>query len=366
MKQSVLHAHHQRLHAQFQQVGEWEMPADYGHPFEEHLAVRKGVGMADLSHRGTIFVTGDDRLKWLQSILSNDLLPLQPGQGRYSSFMSNKGKILAYVRVYILDDRILVEDVGEAGDTTVQTFRKFLLYGTKAKMQSCLEKWGVILVSGPSAASLLYTALGFDVQTLPLLSIVSRSWENETVLIARTEETGEPDYELFAPNAIVPGIWEKLWASGSVIGMKVFGQTARESLRIEAGLPKLGPDLNELIVPPEANLEGKAFSLSKGCYPGQEVVARMDTYGSVKRRMVGLMFEGELASPPEQGSKIYSGDREVGWVSSTAYSPTLKKTLAFGFPLRDFAKPDTKLTVESHGQRHHAVVHVLPFISQNP
>lgn len=365
MKQSVLHVHHQRLHAEFQQVGEWEMPADYGHPVEEHLAVRQAVGMADLSHRGTILVTGDDRVKWLQSILSNDLLPLQPGQGRYSSFMSNKGKILAYVRVYILDDRILVEDVGEVGDATAQTFRKFLLYGTKAKLQSCLEKWGVILVSGPSAASLLQAALGFDLQTLPLLSIVSQSWENESVLIARTEETGEPDYELFMPNAIMPSIWEKLWDAGSTIGLRAFGSTARESLRIEAGLPKLGPDLNELIVPPEANLEGKAFSLNKGCYPGQEVVARMDTYGSVKRRMVGLMFDGKLDSPPAQGSKIFSGDRQVGWVSSAAFSPTLNKTLALGFPLRDFTKPDTELTVAFQEQRHRAVVHPLPFISQN-
>ena len=87
---------------------------------------------------------------------------------------------------------------------------------------------------------------------------------------------------------------------------------------MEAGIPKAGPDLNEEIVPPEANLEGKAFSLTKGCYPGQEVVARMDTYGSVRRHLVGLVVTGPTVPP--KGAKLFSGTREVGWVSSAAFS----------------------------------------------
>ena len=129
--------------------------------------------------------------------------------------------------------------------------------------------------------------------------------------------------------------------------------------RIEAGLPKAGPDLNEEIVPPEANLEGKAFSLSKGCYPGQEVVARMDTYGNVRRHLVGLIIQDKTVPPA--GSKLFSGDREVGWVSSAVFSPQRNAALAFGFPLRDFSAPDTTLTVEVAGTRHQATVHALPF-----
>ena len=137
------------------------------------------------------------------------------------------------------------------------------------------------------------------------------------------------------------------------------------SLRIEAGLPLLGQDINDQIVPPEANLEGKAFSLNKGCYPGQEVVARMDTYGAVKRRLVGLVLGRDDSPLPEYGGKIYSGEREVGWVSSSAFSPTLNKKLALGFPLRDFTKPDTKLTIDIHGEQYPATVHSLPFFSRN-
>ena len=122
------------------------------------------------------------------------------------------------------------------------------------------------------------------------------------------------DYEVLVP---VDGDCGSLGAahdSRRPFGIKPVGAQAREALRIEAGLPKAGADLNEEIVPPEANLEGKAFSLSKGCYPGQEVVARMDTYGNVRRRLVGLVLQDKTVPP--KGSKLFSGDREVGWVSS--------------------------------------------------
>jgi folate-binding protein YgfZ len=146
------------------------------------------------------------------------------------------------------------------------------------------------------------------------------------------------------------------------MGLKPFGTEAREMLRMEAGLPKAGPDLNDEIVPPEANLEGKAFSLSKGCYPGQEVVARMDTYGSVRRRLVGLALKDSVI--PTKGAKLFSGDREVGWVSSAVRSPSVGNVIAFGFPLRDFSKPGTALAVDIDGQRHDATVQQLPFYTR--
>ena len=161
------------------------------------------------------------------------------------------------------------------------------------------------------------------------------------------------------PNEAMDQAWSQLWEAGQAVGLRAFGTEARESLRIEAGIPKLGPDLNERIVPPEANLEGKAFSLSKGCYPGQEVVARMDTYGTVKRRLVGLVIDSKTIPPPD--AKVFSQDREVGWVSSAIHSPTLNKTLALAFPLRDFTAPGTALDVEINEQRQPCVVQALPF-----
>ena len=152
MKHSRLHEHHLKRSAVLGEAGGWEMPVHYGDPVAEHTAVRQGVGIADLSHRGRIRVTGEDRVKWLQSVISNDILPLAAGQGLYSSFLTHKGKMLSYFRVYALPDSLMLEDVGEIGDTTFQALRKFLLYGTKAKMENCAETWGLLLVSGPKAA----------------------------------------------------------------------------------------------------------------------------------------------------------------------------------------------------------------------
>ena len=339
------------------------MPAHYGDPIDEHHAVRKGVGVADLSHRGKLQVTGDDRITWLQSMISNDVLSLQSGHWMSSSFMSHKGKILSYFRVYRLEDDLFLEDAGEVGDLTYQALKKFLLYGTNAKMKNCGDTWGILLVSGPKTPLLMHQALTVDVTKLTTGDFLIHDLSGRTILIAKTEETGECDVEILAPNEAMEQVWRHVWDAGTAFDLRAIGTRARESLRIEAGIPKLGPDLNEHVVPPEANLEGKAFSLSKGCYPGQEVVARMDTYGSVKRRLVGLVVNAPETLVPPAYSKMFSGDREVGWISSAIHSPTLNKIIAFGFPLRDFTAPGTTLDVDVNGQRHPFVVQALPFYS---
>ena len=362
MKQSRLHDHHAKLGATFEEITGWQMPAHYGDVTAEYRAVRDAVGLTDLSHRGKLRVTGNDRVKWLQSVISNDILPLQPGQGRYSSFLTHKGKMLTYFRCYMQADAVMLEDVGEIGDTTYAALRKFLLYGTQAKMENCAESWGVLLVSGPKAAAVLNAAFGTDVADLKPVNFISATIGGQTALVARTEESGEQDYEILIPADGLVAAWERLMDAGAPHRITPIGSQAREMLRMEAGLPKAGPDLNEEIVPPEANLEDKAFSLSKGCYPGQEVVARMDTYGNVRRHLVGLVMKD--ATVPPKGAKLFSGDREVGWVSSATFSPALRAPIAFGFPLRDFSTAGTQLAVEADGTRYQATVHALPFYTR--
>lgn len=359
MKLSRLHNQHVQLSASFEEVTGWEMPAHYGDVAAEHRAVREAVGIADLSHRGKIRVTGDDRVKWLQSVISNDVLPLQPGQGRYSSLLTHKGKMLTYFRLYMLTDTIMLEDVGEIGEATFQALRKFLLYGTKAKMENCAESWGLLLISGPKACATVSAAFGIEMNDVKPVNFVTAQIGGQTALVCRTEETGEDDLEILLPADGLATAWERLMEAGATFGIKPVGGQAHEALRMEAGIPKAGPDLNEEIVPPEANLEDKAFSLSKGCYPGQEVVARMDTYGNVRRHLVGLLVKGSAVPP--KGAKLFSGDREVGWISSAVRSPQLGQVIAFGFPLREFSKPGTVLSVEIGGARHDATVQDLPF-----
>ena len=362
MKQSRLHIQHAQLGATFEEVTGWEMPAHYGDVTAEHRAVRQTVGIADLSHRGKLRITGEDRVKWLQSVISNDILPLQPGQGCYSSLLTHKGKMLTYFRLYVQTETVMLEDVGEIGEITFQTLRKFLLYGTKAKMENCAESWGLLLISGPKATHVVRSAFGVDVTDLKPVDFVTAQIGGHHALVLRTEETGEVDIEVLLPADSFLTAWTSVMQAGDKFGIRAIGNHAREALRIESGIPKAGPDLNEEIVPPEANLEGKAFSLSKGCYPGQEVVARMDTYGNVRRKLAGLVLKDSIVPP--HGAKLYSGDREVGWISSAVRSPQLNKVIAFGFPLRDFSKPGTELTVEFRGGRHPATIQTLPFYTR--
>ena len=363
MKQSRLYAQHAQLGATFEEVTGWEIPTHYGDVAAEYRAVRQAVGIADLSHRGKLRVTGEDRVKWLQSVISNDILSLQPGQGRYSSFLTHKGKMLTYFRLYMQTEAVMLEDVGEIGDITFQALRKFLLYGVKAKIEKCAESWGLLLISGPKAAHVVQSAFGVDVTDLKPVDFVTAQIGGHHALVLCTEETGEVDIEVLLPADSLLTAWTGIMQAGEKFGIRAIGNHAREALRIEAGIPKAGLDLNEEIVPPEANLEGKAFSLSKGCYPGQEVVARMDTYGNVRRKLAGLVLHDSVV--PSHGAKLYSGDREVGWISSAVRSPHLNKAIAFGFPLRDFSKPGTELTVEFEGGRHPATIQTLPFYTKH-
>lgn len=359
MNTSPLHEQQTQLGASFQELAGWNVPAHYGDARAEYQAVRTSVGLSDLSHRGLLRATGDDRVKWLQSILSNDLLRVQPGQGVYSSLLTHKGKMLTYVRLYVTPDAVILEDVGDIGDTTAKTLKKFLLYGTKAKLEVLTGTWGLLLLSGPRAAEVIRLALQVELQTAAVPSLTTATQDTQPVWLLRGEETGEQDILLATPNANLLALWNLLVATGSPLGLRPVGTVAREMLRLEAGLPKAGADLNEEIVPPEANLDGKAFSLNKGCYPGQEVVARMDTYGNVRRHLSGLLIRDTTVPPA--GAKLFSGDREVGWISSASASPAMGHPIALAYPLRDFSTPGTELTVDVDGRRLPATVHALPF-----
>ena len=363
MKQSRLHEQHASLGAVFGETAGWTMPLHYGNPEAEYKAVRNGVGIADLSHRGRINVTGEDRVKWLQGVISNDILPLKTDQGIYSGFLNHKGRMLSYFRVYLLAESLLVEDVGEIGDATLQALKKFLLYGTKAKMENWVESRGLLLVSGPKAAELIKLTFGADVSGMKPISSLPHEMAGHQGLIFRTDETGETDFEVLLPSDGLAAAWEQLLAANKSMGVQPFGTDTRNVLRVEAGLPVAGHDITDEIVPHEANLEGKAFSLTKGCYPGQELVARMDTYHSVRRHLAGLVLKDAVV--PRKGDKLFSGDREVGWVSSAVHSPHLKSVIAMGFPLKDFSAPDATLEVEHDGRRHEATVRALPFYTRH-
>src|SRR6266702_4347876 len=236
MKHSRLSDEHTKRGASFIEKGGWDVPAHYGDAAAEHLAVRRGVGVTDLSHRGKLRVTGEDRVKWLQSVISNDILPLATGQGVYSSLLTHKGKMVTYFRVYQLGEALMLEDVGEIGDVTFSALRKFLLYGTKAKMENCAETWGLILLSGPKALELIRSSFGTYLSSLKPLAFVTLEIGGRQALFIRTEEIGETDIEILIPSEGLSEAWDLLSSAGQPLGLKPFGSAALETLRVEAGI----------------------------------------------------------------------------------------------------------------------------------
>jgi len=253
MKRSRLYDEHVKRGASFIEQAGWEVPAHYGDPVAEHLAVRSGVGVTDLSQRGKLRITGEDRVKWLQSVISNDILPLAAGEGIYSCFLTHKGKMLTYFRVYQSGEALMLEDVGEIGDVTFSALRKFLLYGTKAKMENCAESWGLLLISGPKASDVIKGAWSVDLSALKPLTFVTHDTGGYHGMMIRTEETGETDIELLIPADGLKEAWERLWAAGQSIGLKLFGAAVdayagmlRDHMRKEDELlEQAGQDLAE-------------------------------------------------------------------------------------------------------------------------
>src|SRR2546428_7591619 len=180
--------------------------------------------------------------------------------------------MVTYFRVYQLGEALMLEDVGEIGDVTHSALRKFLLFGTKAKMENCAETWGLLLISGPKAPEFVRAAFGTDPSSLKPLSFVPLDIDGHASILIRSEETGETDVGILLPADGLKAAWDRCWSHGEPLGLRPFGAHALESLRVEAGLPQTGPGLNGNIVPHGPKSAGQEVRLSKSVYPGQESV----------------------------------------------------------------------------------------------
>ena len=180
-----------------------------------------------------------------------------------------------------------------------------------------------------------------------------------TLLIIRSEITGEIGYDLVVQTGALVRLWEALFEKGRTMGVRPIGLRALDTLRIEAGIPRYGIDMDEETIPLEARLENKAISYTKGCYVGQEVVARATYRGHVNWLLSGLKSEGETV--PLKGDKIFSDDREVGHVTSAILSPTLHRPIALAYLRREVSEAGTLLTLRVESQAIPVKVVTLPF-----
>src|SRR5712691_1116913 len=357
MKRSVLYPLHQALGATFTTAAEWELPRHFGDPQAEYQALRHGVGLCDLSHRGLVRVTGQDRQRFLHAMVSNDTKSLQPGEGCYTPFLNVKGHLIADFVVYAEADAYLLELEPQVVRPFIEAIEYFVI-SEDVTFHDESGHWGIIALQGPRAAELLARALGQEVPALQMYASTTYQCAGHAVRCIRRSHTDELGYQLLTPPAALPDVWNALWVHREACEARAVGLEMLDTVRIEAGIPVYGRDMTEETIPVEANLEA-ALSYTKGCYIGQEVIARIEARGHVNRKLAGLLLSGERL--PEPGAKIVSPQREVGWITSATYSPARQQNIALGYVRREALTPGTPLEVRTQDSSLNATVAELPF-----
>ena len=332
----------------------WELPDHYGDPVEEHRAVRRNVGLIDQSFRGKLSLRGKDRIEFLQGMVTNDVQRLTPGQGCYAAITTNKAKMLSDCRIYCLPEALFLDFEPEVVEKIHQHLDRYII-ASDVSMTNLTETWGALSLFGPKAPDILKRALGLtDLPTIECASIET-PFESGHLLIARNDITGEAGYDLEMPADSLSSVFETLTKAE----VPLIGQAAFNSLRIEAGVPRYGIDMDESHFPMEAGITQRAISETKGCYIGQETIARAMAQGRMNRYLVGLEIKGDAV--PSKGQRIKKDDKTLGSITSGTQSPSLGKIIALGYVLRDFAKPGTDVWVETGAPSQTATITTLPF-----
>lgn len=354
MTRLALDEQHRALHAELMTVAGWELPRHYGDPLAEHHAVRQAAGVADLSARGLWRVTGPDRARYLQGILTNDILALTPGRGCYAALLDVKGHLQADLRLYALDDTLLLDLDPTLTASIIPLLKRYIVV-YKVTLEEATTEFIHLAVSGPKTADWLMKVFGQPLPELPDYHSTTWQWQDHQVRVIRLSETGEVGVHLLVPRAIGPTLWAALLDAGRTLGGRPIGVEAMESLRIEAGIPKFGVDMDQTRFPAEAGIE-QAVSYTKGCYLGQETTMRIKTQGSVNRKLVGLLIESSTL--PRPGEPLRADGQTVGVLTSVLDSPTLKKNIAMGYLQKGFFLPGTAVTLPNGSS---ARVTPLPF-----
>ena len=352
-----LHDVHQGLGATFGELDGWEVPAHYGDAAAEDRALHTDVGIADRSMVGKVTVTGRDRQAFLQGMLTNDVKALAPGQGAGAAFLDAHGKAMALLHVYALEDRVLIELPPSLTEKTLERLDHFLI-SEKAYFEAADAAFAVFAVQGPNASRVLSTLAGREIALAPLAHAEAEI-AGAPVRVMHRREGNVQGFHGWTAIAHGPALWHALVSAGAV----PVGMDALNTLRVEAGVPWYGHDVDETFIFPETRLES-LVSFTKGCYIGQEVVARVKYRGHVNRALSGLVLEGDRV--PASGARVVAEGKDIGRITSAVWSPALGHPIALGYVRREHFEPGSSVEVDDGGQARHARVAALPFTEPAP
>jgi len=327
---------------------------------EVAAAVRRGVGLFPMPTRGLIEVTGEDGERWLDGMLSNHVGALREGSehsGCYALLLTPKGRIVADFHVLLRGSAFWLETRRDAVPGVMERLERYII-ADDVRLADRSGDFDRLGVEGPGAGALLARASGHD-PGLARDACCELDIGGSRVVVGAFGWSGESAYQIFATLGEGERVAEAL---GSASGAELLQAHAGvlEVLRVEAGIPALGAELDEEVLPPEAHLD-RAISTTKGCYTGQEIVARLRSRGQVNHLLVGLHFcegEGDEEGLPAVGERLFAGERETGEVTSVCRSAAAGP-IGLGYVRREHAEPSTLLRVGDSKAR----VSALPFLA---
>ena len=327
-----------------------------GDPAAEYDALRTGAALAHATWIAALELTGKDRVDWLQGLFSNDLKRLSAGQSCYGVHLTVKGKMVADLTVLARADSLVLITEESTRKPLVESLDRYLIR-EEVEIHDHVATWDDLNVAGPDTPDDAWTtlwlrgprahaALEATFGAAPALPPDAFATLGGAVCVRVAQ-----GYDLHLPRRDAPALAARLAPHAAPVG-----PDSLEVARVEDGTPRIGADMDENTIPLEAGLEARAISYTKGCYVGQEVIARIHSQGHVNRVLVGLLLDGDAL--PARGTKLRTPERELGWVTSAVHSRALHRPIALAFVRRDHAQPGTRLSADAIG----AEVHALPFL----
>lgn len=372
-RRTALHDEHARLGASFTDFGGWDMPLRYGSELAEHRAVREAAAIFDLSHMGEVWISGPDAAAFLNTALVGDLAVVAVGKAKYSLICAEDGGIVDDLIVYrIAETRYLV--VPNAGNAdTVAGLLAELAAGFDVEVLDASAETSLVAVQGPAAERILLeivpesqreavTGLGYYAWTAVTADAGAAAGGEGAapvdVLLARTGYTGEDGFELFIPDERAVEIWSALTGAGEAQGLIPAGLAARDSLRLEAGMPLYGNELSRDVTPFEAGLGGVVSFKKEERFVGRDAL-EAKRGADPERVLVGLTGAGRRAG--RAGYPVLADGKKIGEITSGQPSPTLGRPIALAYVSPEYAEAGTRLEVDLRGRAEPFEVVPLPF-----
>ncbi len=335
----------------------WEMPIQYSSIVAEHNAVRQAAGLFDVGHMGRISVRGPEAVTFLDWLLTNDIAGLNPGQARYSLVCNAGGGVLDDILVYRLAEDQFLLVVNASNRARMIAWIGSHCERRNIEFDDTTLSGGMIALQGPRAQQILQPLVDRPLADVGSFSSFETAVDGTQCLVSRTGYTGEDGFELIVPAQNTEAVWTKLMSLGAPQGLVPCGLGCRDTLRLEAGMPLYGHELDDTIDPITAGL-GFAVKLSKDDFIGKAALAEKKMTDQRPHR-VGLVLEGRRIA--RERAEVYWNGEAAGHVTSGTFSPTLNQSLAMAYVRPECAAPGTTLSVDIRGTSVPATVVKLPF-----